>query len=119
MGVPQGSILSPVLFSLRISNIIKTVLKGSEASLFRDDFALCLRAKSLPHAQRLTQLCVKIAQDWVINSAFKFSTTKTVCMHFCNQRKQNAESSIMLGKNPMKVVTEAKYLGVVFDRTIS
>ena len=53
MGVPQGGILSPVLFSLKINNIVKSVLKGSEASLFVDDFALCICAKSLPHAQRL------------------------------------------------------------------
>ena len=53
MGVPQGSILSLVLFSLKINNIVKSVLKGLEASLFVDDFALCICAKLLPHAQRL------------------------------------------------------------------
>ena len=40
-------------------------------------------------------------------------------MHFCNQRKRFAEPSIMLEKNPIKVVTEAKFLGVVFDRTLA
>ena len=40
-------------------------------------------------------------------------------MHFCNQRKQYAEPSIMLDKNPITVVTEVKFLGVVFDRTLS
>ena len=47
MGVPHGSILSRVLFSLKINNIVKSVLKVSEASLFVDDFALCIGAKSL------------------------------------------------------------------------
>ena len=40
-------------------------------------------------------------------------------MHFCNQRKLFAEASILLDKNPIKVVTEAKFLGVIFDRTLS
>ena len=87
--------------------------------MFADDFALCVLAKSLPHAQRLMQLCVNSVQEWVSNNGFKFSTSKTVCIHFCNQRKQFAEPSIMLDKNPIKVVTEAKFLGVVFDRTLS
>ena len=68
MGVPHGSILSPVLFSLEINKIVKSVLKGSEASLFVDDFVLCIRAKALPHAQRLMQLCVNSVQDWVSNN---------------------------------------------------
>ena len=39
-------------------------------------------------------------------------------MHFCNQRKHFAEPSILLDKTLIKVVTEAKFLGVIFDRTL-
>ena len=118
MGVHLGSILSPILFSLKINNIVKSLLKGLEASLFVDDFALCIRANFLPHAQRLMQLCVNSVQDWVSKYGFKFSTSKTVCMCFCNQSKHFAEPSILLDKTPTKVVTDAKFLGVIFDRTL-
>ena len=63
MGIAQGSILSPDFFGLKINEIVKIVLKGSEASLLVDDCALCIRAKTLPHAQRLMQLCVNSVQD--------------------------------------------------------
>ena len=37
-GVLQGSILSLALFSIKINNIVKAVLKGTDCSLFVDDF---------------------------------------------------------------------------------
>ena len=40
-------------------------------------------------------------------------------MHLSNQSKQYAELSITLDQNPIKVVTDAKFLGVVVDRTLS
>ena len=47
MGVPQGSILSLALFSIKINNIVKALLKGTDCSLFVDDFALCVSGKTL------------------------------------------------------------------------
>ena len=39
-------------------------------------------------------------------------------MYFCNQLKKYAKPSTMLEKNPIKVVTEANFLSVVFDWTL-
>ena len=38
MGVLQGSILSLALLSIKINNIVKDVLKGTDCSLFVNDF---------------------------------------------------------------------------------
>ena len=59
-------VASPVLFSHENDNIVKSVLKDSEASLFVDDFALCIRAKFL-HMHRDICNCVKTVcsvQQW-------------------------------------------------------
>ena len=68
-------ILSLVLLSPKINNIFKSILKGSEVSLFVDDFALCIPAKYLPHAKRLMQLC---DEDWVYKNCFNKKTYATV-----------------------------------------
>ena len=85
MGVPQGSILSPALCSIKINNIVRAVLEGTDCSLFVDDFALCVSGKTLNRVERAMQLCVNSVQKWVSENGFKFSTSKTVCIHFHQQ----------------------------------
>ena len=114
MGVPQGSILSPALFSIKINNIVKAVLKGTDCSLFVDDFALCVSGKTLNGVERGMQLCVNSVQNWVSENGFKFSTSKTVCIHFHQQYGFFPDPNILLGKTPIKVVKEAKFLGLIF-----
>ena len=83
--VPQCSILSLALFSIKINNIVKAVLKGTDCSLFVDDFALCVSGKTLNRVERAIQLCVNSVQKWVSENGLKFSTSETVCIHFDQQ----------------------------------
>ena len=107
-GVPQGSILSPVLFNIKINNGT-AVLKDSESSLFVDDFALCLRGRSLPSVTRRLQLCVNSVNKWVKENGFKFSVSETEFVHFTNQRGVFTEPDIKLDGTAIKVADEAKF----------
>ena len=119
MGVPQGSILSPALFSIKINNIVKAVLKCTDCSLFVDDFALHVSGKTLNRVERAMQLCVKSVQKWMSENGFKFSTSKTVCIHCHQQYGFFLDHNILLGKTPIKIVREAKFLCVIFDTKLT
>jgi len=115
MGVPQGSILSPMLFNIKINNIVKSVFSSAHSSLFVDDFSLAIRGKSLHLVERQLQLCINAVQKWVMENGFKFSLAKTECIHFCKMRKVFPEPDIKLNGTSIKVVQEAKFLGLTFD----
>lgn len=118
MGVPQGSILSPALFNIKINNIIKSV-QGPDCSLFVDDFAIYASGGVYSGVQRRLQLCINKVNQWAEENGFTFSPTKTQCIHFHNQRSYFEDPKIHLGKSEITVVKEAKFLGVIFDQKLN
>ena len=65
------------------------------------------------------QTCLNKLQNWADTNGFKFSTSKTVCMHFCRLRKLNPEPELLLNDTPIPVVEEVTFLSLIFDRKLS
>ena len=70
----------------------------------------------------------KQRSEVVSENGFKFSTSKTVCIHFHQQRFFSKffiffiftpDPNILLGKTPIKVVKKAKFLGLIFDTKLT
>ncbi|GFO02489.1 Pol-like protein [Plakobranchus ocellatus] len=107
-----------MLFNLKINNIINSVSKHVNASLFVDDFAIYTEGKHLQHLERTIQLCINNVQKWVSENGFRFSVSKTTCVHFHRQRIYT-EPALHLDGQPIPVKGEAKFLGVVFDSKLN
>ncbi len=119
MGVPQGCILSVTLFSIKINNIVKSINPGVECSLYVDDFVICFRSSNMNIIERQLQQCLNKLQTWSDENGFKFSKSKTKCMHFCNLRGLHPDPEIYLDGSRIEVVSEYKFLGVIFDKKLS
>ena len=59
MDVPEGSIISPTLFNLKINSITKCLLQNVDPSLYVDDFLILYRLKNLNSIERKLQLCLE------------------------------------------------------------
>ena len=85
MGVPQGNILSVTLFSVKMNNIVKSVCLGVECFLYVDNLCICYRSKHMYTFEQQLQQVLNNLSKWSSENGFKFSKTKTKCMHFCRQ----------------------------------
>ena len=119
MGVPQGSILSVTLFSIKINSIVKRLPFGMQCSLYVDDFVISYSSPYLNTAERSVQQCLNSLQQWSNENGFKFSKTKTVCVHFCRQRRLHPDPTLYLDGSQIPVLEETKFLGLIFDRKLN
>ena len=119
MGVPQGSILSPTLFSIKINSLAGVLNQGVEGSLYVDDLLICYRAKNMNNIERQLQLNLNKIEKWATENGFKFSSAKTVGMHFCKKTKLHPDPELKIYGKPIKIVKETKFLGLIFDSKLS
>lgn len=114
-GVPQGSILSVTLFMVKINSVTDVIGRNMMCSLYVDDICICYRGKNMNIIERQLQLCINKVSNWSTKNGFKFSKTKTVCMHFCLLRSLHHDPELFLDEEPIKIVKEIKFLGLHFD----
>jgi len=68
------------------------------------------------NAERHLQRSLNKLQEWADSNGFKFSSTKTVCLHFCHLRKLHPDPQLFLNGSPIPVVEEVKFLGIIFSK---
>ena len=118
-GVPQGSILSPTLFSIKINNIVKTIPSNIERSLYVDDLSIYIQSANMGIIERHLQLCLNKSEKFADENGFKFSPTKTLCVHFCLHYILHPEPNLKLYGEPLPVEDKVKFLGLIFDRRLN
>jgi ribonuclease HI len=69
--------------------------------------------------ERQLQICLNKLEAWANENGFKFSTSKTVCVHFCRQRGLHPDPELTLYGAPIPVVTQVKFLGIIFDNKLT
>ena len=115
-GIPQGSVLGPILFVIYINDLPEVVDKDSFAYLFADDTKVFRKIES--DADRL-QLQVDINNliKWSDTWLLKFHPDKCVSMHISN--KSLKENFIYkMGTHDLKESTCEKDIGVHIDNHI-
>ena len=92
MGVPQGSILSVTLFTVKINSITSCIRNGVDKSLFVDDFGVSYRSKHMHAIERQLRLHLNRIEDWADNNGFEFSPIKDCLCPFLSKEGSPSRS---------------------------
>ena len=124
-GLPQGSVLSPILFLFFINDLVDDLPEGVMCSLFADDAAIYCSHTSLEEAQKLLQKAVTVVENWSIKNKLDLNISKS-CTFFFSTDPGEAKwrpninllgTKMRFGEGPKE--KNPKFLGVTLDRTLS
>ena len=118
-GVPQGSILGPLLFLVYTADIFSSV-SFSKLRSFADDTQMTysFNPGSIEQANRDVNSDLRAIEQYANNNNLKLNKDKCSLLIFCSKsRRQDIENNIHLFVNGKRLQHEykAKNLGVIFD----
>lgn len=113
VGVPQGSILGPLLFLVYVNDLVKCPLQ-SDVVLYADDTVLCCSAKNVHDLKHKLNADLGVASDWFNRNLLTINTSKCKFMVFGNTRKLNNIETVDIHINEYTLdrTDTFKYLGV-------
>ena len=120
-GLPQGSVLSPLLFLIFINDISDRMPEGVHISLFADDLAMWVQHAKLAEAEHLMGKALKLLERWSEKWKLKINTSKTVITSFTNWSKEAKwrPTELKLFGTELKFEETPVFLGITYDRTLS
>ena len=112
-GVPQGSILGPLLFLIYINDIVNSI--NSNIRLFADDTSLYITVDNPSSSAALLNTYLKTIHSWSQKWLVSFNPAKTESMIFSRKQSKIAHPPIYMNNIAINQVQTHTHLGLTFS----
>ncbi len=120
-GIPQGSILGPLLFLIYVNDLPNS-LEYSSTRMFADDTALTVSGRSIQDVEVAINHDLTNVKQWLSANRLSLNLVKTEYLLIGSRYNINnllAAPNVFVGDTPIKRVKETKALGVHIDEFLS
>lgn len=122
-GIPQGFVLSVVLFLIAVNDISLNIEYPVQSMCFADDLVIFCRDRDINFIQETLQEAIKNLEIRSNQSGFIFSTEKTKCMHYIQHKHRAPQHAInpplALNNQNLEYLTSMRYLGIIIDQRLN
>lgn len=114
-GVPQGSVVDPLLWNITYDQVLRSPLPDGALLIgFADDTLVVASGKTSEMAEELTNLSLQIVVDKIQDLGLELAIEKTKAMMFRRKYKDRVPEKVINGAS-IRTKRSFKYLGMIVD----
>jgi len=118
-GVPQGSILGPLLFLVYVNDLPRAVEHKALPILFADDASILLTSPNIFQLQSDLNIVFEQLKKWLKSDLLFLNLDKTHFIQFNNKGKCPSTAQIKYEDKQISIANETKFLGLYINNNLS